>query len=375
MRVLALEPYNGGSHRAFLGGWSSTSRHDWTILGLPPHKWKWRMRHAAITFTEEVSSRTEAGESWDILFCSDMLNLAEFKGLVGAEVAQLPSICYFHENQLTYPVRVEDDRDLHFTMINLTTTLAADQVWFNSAFHRDSFLGALPDFLKRMPDHHCLQSIETIRMKAFVHPQGIERMPTRQSRTGGVPHILWVARWEHDKNPELFFDVLCELKDRELDFRLSVVGESFSKMPGIFQSARERLSDRICNWGYRKTRAEYETVLLDADIVVSTASHEFFGVGIVESIAAGAYPLLPERLAYPEILGLNEERDVSDFFYDGSMDDLIDKMEQLVLRAASRKLWGDDPNCATRAVERFHWDNLVPRLDQALEEAHSVERL
>jgi len=53
MDVLGLEPYYGGSHRAFLDGWSGASRHSWTVLSLPPRKWKWRMRHASITFAEQ----------------------------------------------------------------------------------------------------------------------------------------------------------------------------------------------------------------------------------------------------------------------------------------------------------------------------------
>ena len=52
MRVLALNPYHGGSHRAFLDGWMANSRHRFTLLTLPAHHWKWRMRHAAVTFAE-----------------------------------------------------------------------------------------------------------------------------------------------------------------------------------------------------------------------------------------------------------------------------------------------------------------------------------
>jgi hypothetical protein len=36
IRVLALEPYYRGSHRAFLDGWVERSRHEWTLLTLPP---------------------------------------------------------------------------------------------------------------------------------------------------------------------------------------------------------------------------------------------------------------------------------------------------------------------------------------------------
>ncbi|GAH62988.1 unnamed protein product, partial [marine sediment metagenome] len=43
MRILALEPYYGGSHEAFLTGWTRRSRHDWTLLTLHANHWKWRM--------------------------------------------------------------------------------------------------------------------------------------------------------------------------------------------------------------------------------------------------------------------------------------------------------------------------------------------
>ena len=89
MNVLALEPYHGGSHKAFLDGWSAHSRHTWDILGLPPNKWKWRMRHAAITFAREVTERVRAGQTWDLLFVSEMLNLAEFLGLASEAVQRL----------------------------------------------------------------------------------------------------------------------------------------------------------------------------------------------------------------------------------------------------------------------------------------------
>ncbi len=98
MRILAIEAYYGGSHKAFLDGWVGSSRHEWTVLELPGYKWKWRMRHSAITFAEEVGKRVENGERWDLVFCSDMLNLAEFLGLGPAAIKALPSIVYFHEN-------------------------------------------------------------------------------------------------------------------------------------------------------------------------------------------------------------------------------------------------------------------------------------
>ena len=366
MNILALEPYYGGSHRAFLDGWSSLSRHEWTLLTLPAYKWKWRMRHAAVTFADELASPAVAPGEWDVVLCSDMLNLAEFLGLAPRGVRGLPAVAYFHENQLTYPVRFQSERDYQFAVTNMTTALAARAVWFNSAFHRDSFLEALSDLLKRMPDNRPLNAVHRIRKKSLVYPQGVEIAATRGPRKPGPLRILWAARWEHDKRPEDFFEALTMLEARGVDFRISVIGEQFRDSPDVFESARRRFARRIERWGRRETRAEYEAAIVEADVFVSTAAHEFFGISAVEAVLAGAYPLLPKRLAYPEILALGAESN-EEFFYDGSVAELARKLAELAARLAEGALWRADPGRLSRLMSKFRWPNLVPFLDDAIE--------
>ena len=364
MRILALEPYYGGSHRTFLDGWRRGSRHRWTLLTLPPFVWKWRMRHGAITFAGEVEKRLAAGERWDLLWCSDMLDLAQFRGLAPGAVHRLPAVAYFHENQLTYPVRFEKERDLHFGLTNLSTALAATEVWFNSAFHRDEFLDAIPRVLRRMPDFQPSGAVRQIRARSRIRPPGVDAMPERGERAPGPLRILWAARWEFDKDPETFFAALAALRSRGTPFRLTVLGERFRRLPEIFAEARRTFAEQIDLWGYQERREDYLAALTRADVVVSTAKHEFFGVSVAEAIAAGCYPLLPRRLAYPEILA-GVDGGGEEFLYDGSAGELATWLQELAGRADD--LWRGDPLRGRRGMARFEWRRLRPELDRALE--------
>jgi glycosyltransferase involved in cell wall biosynthesis len=370
MRVLALEPYYGGSHAAFLEGWQAASEHAWTTLTLPARKWKWRMRHAAVTFAREAAARVAAGEAWDVVFCSDMLNVAEFRGLCPAAVRHLPIVLYFHENQFTYPFRYASERDLHFGFVNLYSSAAADAVWFNSAFHRDDFLAAARGALKRMPDFRHLELIDEVRAKARVQHPGVRLISGGPSdRDPADPlHVIWVARWEHDKGPETFFAALRQLKQAGVAFRLSVVGEQFDESPDVFADAEREFAEEIVCWGFQPTRGDYEAALKSADVVVSTAEHEFFGLAVVEAVSAGCCPLLPNRLSYPELVGGAVVS--ADYLYDGNAAALAQHLTRLAER---KRVSGSlvDPSMR-ESVSRFGWSRRGPALDAALRAASVV---
>ncbi len=370
MRILALEPFYGGSHQAFLDGWREHSEHDFTVLGLPAFKWKWRMRHAPVTFAQRVSSEEFTGDQWDAIWCSDMLNLPEFLGLVSrVDVTCLPTVAYFHENQLTYPVRDPRERDLHFAYSNFTTALAANRVWFNSDFHRRDFLKALRTYLKRMPDYQAPELVDVIGEKSEVQYPGVLPLPPSEARpsamrdTDSPLQIGWTGRWEHDKNPEDFFAALRLLKQQTIPFQIAVLGESFQNAPECFGLAKEEFGNEIVAWGYLDSLAEYRDRLRQLDVIVSTANHEFFGIGVVEAISAGALPLLPNRLAYPEViqkLGLNAELHL----YDGSVVQLAECLQRLAQEKKRNKLPSSIEN--SQEIARLAWPNRAAEMDRLL---------
>ncbi len=367
--VLGLEAYYGGSHKAFLDGWIKHSRHDWTVLGLPAHHWKRRMRHSAIHFAGRTGELMKDGKKFDALFCSSMLNFAEFTGLAPREIRDTPSVVYFHENQLTYPVQDSVKRDFQCALTNMTSALAASEAWFNSEFNRDSFLDKLPQLLRKMPDFRPFQEVEDIRSKSKIFHQGIAEMPARKTRAPGRPmKIIWACRWEHDKNPEDFFKALDILKAEGVPFRLSVLGEQFRSSPEIFESAKVQFKDHIDKWGFDESREEYIDELLDADVMASTAIHEFFGIGMFEGASAGIFPLMPKRLAYPEIFNDENGENIRQFFYDGTPEGLAAKLSGLAKKISDNKsIWKNILTDGMEVASRYFWPEIAASMDNAIE--------
>ncbi|MCK4374033.1 MAG: DUF3524 domain-containing protein, partial [Candidatus Brocadiae bacterium] len=273
LRIVALEPYYGGSHKAFLDGYRDHSRHCVELLTMPARKWKWRMRAAALTMGQMLKERQ--GQP-DAILVSDYLDLAALVGMHPDLLRGVPRAAYFHENQLTYPVPAEDERDYQFGFTNITTCLAADRVLFNSRYHLESFIEGAELFLDRAPDYAPGWVPASIRERSEVVPVGvdleaIDRNRSRSAGRQGPLTILWNHRWEYDKNPEEFFEVLFALQDEGVKFRVLVAGERFRESPAIFAEAKKRLADRIDHFGYVTERREYLRLLRRGDIVISTA--------------------------------------------------------------------------------------------------------
>jgi glycosyltransferase involved in cell wall biosynthesis len=300
---LLLEPYYDGSHRQLVDGLRRHVLPDAELWTLPARKWKWRMRGAALEFARRVR---DTGIVPRAVFASSMLNAAEFRALLPRSLRGVPLVVYFHENQLTYPVQDFDPRDHHFAWTNVHTALAADRVLWNSAYNREEFLGALRRLIRKMPDARPEWAVDVIAERSEVLPVPIDDERIATDVAGVEPrrgrcHVVWNHRWEHDKGPERLRTAVDALCAADVDFEMSVVGQRFRTSPAVFDVIAERLGDRRRAWGFLESRRDYHRLLASADVVLSTADHEFQGLAVLEGAAAGAVPLVPDALAYPEI--------------------------------------------------------------------------
>lgn len=365
-RVLFLNPFHGGSHRAFAEGWAAHSRHVFDLVTLPARFWKWRMRGAALHFGHKVD---QPGR-YDALVVTDLMSLSDLKALWGA--ACPPALAYFHENQLSYPLPPGEAIDYQFGFTDITTCLAAGRVLFNSRFQHDAFFDRLPGFLGMMPEHQPRWVVESIRARAGVLHPGIDfgdagRRPDDEPRErrpeDGPPLVIWNHRWEFDKNPAAFFAALDAALARGADFRLALLGENFQAVPKEFEAARERYGARILQYGHVADRAAYLDWLRRGDIVVSTAGQENFGMAIVEAMALGCLPLLPRRLAYPEIV---PARLHDACLYDDERD-LAARLAALLTGGARGEAAERTRRDLARAMRRHAWDRVAVDFDQELD--------
>jgi glycosyltransferase involved in cell wall biosynthesis len=188
-----------------------------------------------------------------------------------------------------------------------------------------------------------------------------------KSRPAGPVRISWASRWEYDKGPDTLFAALRLLMDRGVDFEVIVLGEQFRQSPSVFGEAREWLADRVRLWGYQPSRGAYESAMCQADVFVSTAEHEFFGLAAVEAATAGVGVLLPNRLAYPEVFSELPESSVAGVFYDGSPEMLADRLTDWAHRIEG----GQGPelrsSVLSESVSAYQWTLRAGAMDAQLE--------
>lgn len=132
-KVLFIEPYYVGSHKAFIDVlikckflcyyivwffivYSHLDIKSYEIVSLPGKKWHWVARCGALMIYDKIPKIT----SEQILFCSSVLSLAELLGL-RPDLHNLKKIVYFHENQLVYPVKEIKTRDIQYAHNQITT--------------------------------------------------------------------------------------------------------------------------------------------------------------------------------------------------------------------------------------------------------------
>ena len=364
MKILYVEPYYSGSHKSWINSYQKKSNNNIEILSLPGKKWKWRMHGGAIELANQFNHNNK---NFDLILCSDMLNLPVFKSLCNKNILDSKIAMYFHENQLSYPWSPKDadvkyKRDLHYAFINYTSSLVSDFNFFNSEYHYNSYINELKKYLNKMPDFKNKSNINIIKKKSKVLYLGCDLKNMFSNTTPNKnPVILWNHRWEYDKNPNLFFNTLFQLKKEKIKFSLIVVGKKYTQFPEIFSKARDLLKNEIIYFGYCESKSKYISLLNESDILPVTSNQDFFGISIMEAISCNCYPILPNRLTYPELFDIKKNKSI---FYNSDKE-LKNKIISVITNLDYLKT--QNINFKNKLIEKFDWQTMSTKYDSIFE--------
>lgn len=300
-RILILSAYDAASHQRWRQQLvNSLPEFEWHCLSLPPRYFSWRIRGNALSWLNEPLLQ----QPWDLLLATSMTDLASLRGF-HPKLAQVPALLYLHENQFAFPDSGRQFNSYEPQMINLYSAVAADRLLFNSEWNRQSFVQGVAGLLKKLPDALPKGLPQALLAKSSILPVPIEdKLFVKRARLTDTrcPHLLWNHRWEYDKGPDRLLKLLDNLVARGQDFRLSLVGEQFRQQPEAFAQIQQAHHSRLLHFGYQTQVEEYHQLLQQADIVLSTALHDFQGLSMLEAMASGCLALAPNRLAYPEYI-------------------------------------------------------------------------
>ena len=359
MKILLVEPFFTGSHQSWAESLGHHSRHSIDLLTLPGRHWKWRMHGGAISLARKYR---EKAKSYDLILATDMLDLPAFIAHAGIDKNRKTAI-YFHENQLTYPWSPNDEdlnhgRDNHYSFINYSSALIADYCLFNSEYHKNIFIKSLSDFLNQFPDHRDKENIRLINKKSSVLHLGLElkELLNFSRIKNKIPVLLWNHRWEYDKNPDDFYIFITELK-KIRPFKLIVTGERYKSIPPIFNRIEHEFEADILHFGYCERKENYYDLLGQSDFLPVTSNQDFFGGSVIEAMAAGCIPILPNRLTYPEHLSAK----LREALIYNSRDEAIDIIVNLI-------------DCNTvnvqevrNQVKKYTWEKMILKYDDIFE--------
>ena len=335
--ILAIEPFYGGQRKAMLETLIRGSGHRWTLLKLPPRRIERRLVSAAQWFSEHLNLHWVANV--DLIFASDALNLADLYRLIPT-FAGKPSVVYFHDNQLPVvgsaldfpaadeseqggqpvqtaqpvgptPVPVQPEAPpiipaARPVLANLSSAATAQELWFNSACHMQTFLDRTRYLLEQQNKDFSRNPLSELAEKSKVMPP-----PTDLHL---AQHVQTASSVQRDKRT-LFIDTrdadcrmlnqaLATLATRNEKFQLITVGPAIGLSDQWKRAIVPENNDFAIVQG-----------MLKSGIYISARSDLYWDGRLLTALSAGCWPIVPTFGVYPELIPKElEER----CLYDGT---------------------------------------------------------
>jgi hypothetical protein len=169
--------------------------------------------------------------------------------------------------------------------------LCATKVLLASEFHRDvteaHYRGIFKDAL-----------VDEIVSKIAVVPYAIDVPKVEEATRISEPVvIIFPHRTDPNKNPQGYVDYCEALRDLAPSLDITM------RVPLRPRSKKWRQAEKYVNVEYSPKplgRADMFNWFRSSDFVFSSAFQETYGLAIMEAVACGCWPILPDRVVYPE---------------------------------------------------------------------------
>jgi len=334
MHILYVEAHYDGAHRDWIDSYTARSQHQFTLLTMPGGDWRWRLHGGAAHLAGHFLAQRSQLPPVDLLLVNGMANAPLFLALTRPHLDRVPLAVYIQENQLNYPPPPpEVYRWQDGAVIQVFSAYAADWVAFNGDYLRQDFLASLQTFVAERDYTDDLYA--RIAARAGVLRRGIDLVtrfgaPPLRAAARPPTTFLWSHRWAYEKGVEDFAAALRQLHAEDLPFYVILAGDPWNHAD-LRASLAVELGERVLSVG-NLSGADYVEALRRADVMVACSLNEPLGVSMLEAMYMGCLPILPNRGSFPVILPPEHH----DLLYDGSREQLIERMRQAVLHPIYR---------------------------------------
>jgi hypothetical protein len=289
LNILALEPFYGGVRRQMLQTLMRLSRHRWSLLKLPARRVERRLAASARWFAELIG-RIDI-DNVNLLFTSEMLNLPELFRMV-PKLARRPSLVYFHDNQT--PTLDPESHTSPLDLVNVSSAMAATELWFSSQYHQDSFFQKTEALVEHVPEIAGQNPVSELLAKSLVMPPPVDLARLFAVVHSGSPvyrdsRALFVDLREIDVT--VLLEVLRRLDVRGEPFNLITVGPQ-KGLPDSLRRTSLSETDETAQY-----RAMHEAAIF-VGLRYGATSDEL----IVPALSAGCWPVVPDAGLYSELL-------------------------------------------------------------------------
>ena len=184
--------------------------------------------------------------------------------------------------------------------------------------------------------------------------------------------IIFPTRFHWEKGADTFLEMAQIIGDEYPNVRFDITGGGYSERksdkPWImakYRAVKKQLGEKRLRYIVNLDKTMYYQILNEASIVWSSALQENFGISILESMALGVIPVLPNRCSYPYLYP-------KDYLYD-NFDEGLDRLRGLLDRFSDENWKGRVIELRKEVIEiaekhNDNWINIMNEIKKLLEE-------